>query len=332
MKRIYIYLTAFILLLLPSKVSASGMSISIRCSGTEVNKQTTCVVTGNPDGGVSAASGSISINGSSVEYVSSSSGALNGNVNSNSFNLYGSTQSSPFTLFTLTFNAKSAGTTTINVTLNYITDGEFNDVTINQTVSGTITVTEPAPQTQPEQPAVQQPTQPSTNTSQPAKQEAKKETVKEDNKKEEVKEEKKEEVVEEKKLDITKFSVVGYDIAFKVDKYNYQLYVDRNVEALYIIVEGNGIEVVGDKEVNIKDKNKIIVNVKEGDISKDYTIKLIRNYDKEKGNIVSKSEDSSNINNILLCSTTCLGITTLGAGVYIINEIRKGKKNGIKKR
>ena len=330
MKKIYFYI-GLLLLLVPLKVSASSMSIGISCGDGNVGDSITCVVRGTPDNGATAAQGTISINGGSAEYVSANTGSLNGNVSSSSFNLYGSTQTSTFNLFTITFKAKSAGNTTVNVNLTYISDGEFADVYLSNSAFATIHVNDPQQQqTQPQQNQTQpqQQTQPANNnantTTQTTKQETKvttkQETKQEETKKEEVKEEpkKEEKIVAKEKLKIDKFYVVGYDIAFDSEKLDYTIDIKDDVKDIYIVVEGTNLEVEGDKEINIEGKNRVVVRIKSGNTTEEYTIKLNR--------VSETIETKTDMDPIFIGTTGLFALTTIGCIGYIVYLKKKGKK------
>ena len=206
---------------------------------------------------------------------------------------------------TFTFNKSTPGTYTVTLTGD-ITDYDTEEKTssIERTISVTIN---PAPVQQDPQPAQQSQPQGNTSTS------TTNTTNTNNNKKEEVKEEKK----ETPKLNITKFDIVGYDIKFDAEKLNYSIDISKSIKSLYIIVDGDNIEVIGDKKVDISGKDKITITVKNKDISKTYTIKLNR---KEK---VKIEKETNKINYAFIGTTFLFALTTIGSGAYIIKDKKK---------
>ena len=114
---------------------------------------------------------------------------------------------------------------------------------------------------------------------------------------------------EEIVFDIKRFEVVGYELDFDKDQYEYTIKVDRNVSKLYIIVEGTEIEIAGDKEVDIKDKDQITVIIKKDDVVKNYVIKL------DKSNELDYYIKS---NKGLKICILVLSITLLGFGAFML--------------
>ena len=149
-------------------------------------------------------------------------------------------------------------------------------------------------------------------------------TTKQEEKKEE---EKKEEVKVEKKLKVDKFEIIGYDLAFNVDKTQYELDILDGLNDLYIIVEGENLQVTGDKKVSILGKDKIEVEIKSEDISKKYIIKLNRI---SKNSIIVKQEDPKDkwttLDKILLTTTLVFLSSTLGLGTMVILNKKKNVK------
>ena len=211
----------------------------------------------------------------------------------------------------VTVIANNVGNTTISIILDDV--GTFDNEELTGTKIVNITVTEP-PKPDPEpQPA--QPSQPQSNTNNNTSSTSKTTTTQTETKKEETKEEKKEEekveVKEEPKLKINKFYVVGYDINFNLDKLDYAIDINKDVKAIYIVVEGTDLEVEGDKEINIVGKNRVVVRVKSGSTIEEYTIKLNR-IDKE------EKEKKNNLNPIFIGTTALFALSTIGLGTYII--------------
>lgn len=212
----------------------------------------------------------------------------------------------------VTVTANNVGNTTISIILDDV--GTFDNEELTGTKIVNITVTEPPkPNPEPVQPS--QPVQ-NNNYNNASTSKASSETKKEETKKEETttienKEEPKEEKVEEPKLKIDEFYIVGYNINFKQDKLDYTIDVDNNLKAIYIVVNGENLEVTGDKEVNIVDKNRVVVRLKSGNTIEEYTIKLNRIQKEEK-------KDKCNLTPIFIGTTVLFALTTIGLGTYII--------------
>ena len=317
MRKIGLYIIGVLMLLLPTKASAEAtVSLSVNCGSGQVGDTITCTVYASPSEGLTSAQGSIHIEGNAVSFVSASSSSLNGNVNSNSFNLYGSTQTSTFALFTVTLKANAAGNASLAVTLNSFSDGNFEDVNTSISRTGNITVTEPPkPNPEPVQPS--QPVQ-NNNYNNASTSKASSETKKEETKKEETttienKEEPKEETkVEKQKLKIDKFYVVGYDIGFSPEKLDYTIDIDKNLKAIYIVVSGENLEITGDKEIDIVGKNRVVVRLKSGNTTEEYTIKLNRI------GIEEEKKKDCDLNPIFIGTTVFFALTTIGLVTYTI--------------
>ena len=289
-------------------------------------------------GGVNVSIGSLRIEkGRSATFtISASNAAGNVIVQSNNSSIASVNSSSCFfdttlgqSSCTITVTGVSAGNTSISVILDDV--GTFDNEELSGTKTVNIEVYEPAPPVQQTQPANNNPA-PSVNTnnnSNSNNQSSNNKTEKkEETKKEEKQEEKKEEKTEikEVKLDITKFDVVGYDLLFKENVYDYDLDILDNVSDLYIIVEGKDISVTGDKKVDIIGKKKIVVSIKNGDITKNYTINL----NKIKRSDLIKKEDTSNsfttFDKILLTTSIVFFGSTIALGLININFIKKYRK------
>jgi len=218
---------------------------------------------------------------------------------------------------TFTLSPSSAGTYTVTLTGD-ITDYDTEVKTDGINKSVTVTFTNPAPQPdpEPEKPSEPEPVQPSqpqnnnyNNNSNTNQTETKKEEKQEEKKEEEIKKEEKK--VEKEKLKISKFYVVGYDINFRQDKLDYTIDIDDSLKAIYIVVDGENLEISGDKEVNIVGKNRVVVRLKSGNTIEEYTIRLNR---KEK----EEEKKENNLTPIFIGTTVLFALTTIGLGTYII--------------
>jgi len=210
----------------------------------------------------------------------------------------------------VTVTANNVGNTTISIILDDV--GTFNNEELTGTKIVNITVTEPPkPNPEPVQPSQPVQSNNNTSTSKASSESKKEETKKEETTGVENKEEEKQEVKEEPKLKINKFYVVGYDINFNLDKLDYAIDINKDVKAIYIVVEGTDLEVEGDKEINIVGKNRVVVRVKSGSTIEEYTIKLNR-IDKE------EKEKKNDLNPIFIGTTALFALSTIGLGTYII--------------
>lgn len=75
---------------------------------------------------------------------------------------------------------------------------------------------------------------------------------------------------------ITNIKVVGYDIKFDANKYEYDINVGTDVTALYIMVEGENLEAANPGEIDIKDKDSVEVSIPIGDKTFKYIFKIHR--------------------------------------------------------
>ncbi len=117
-------------------------------------------------------------------------------------------------------------------------------------------------------------------------------------------------VVVVKEMKVNTFDIVGYNINFDVNVTDYTIEVSPNVEELYIIVNGDDINVTGDKEVDIKDKNEIVVTLQNETDTKDYTIHINRTASTETTPIPTKPTETKS-NNLFLYTTVGLAIVCL---------------------
>lgn len=129
----------------------------------------------------------------------------------------------------------------------------------------------------------------------------------------------KEQPKEPKPLDITKFEILGYDIKFKNDVTNYELKIDKNLKKLYLVIEGNEITVEGNGIVDITNKDKIVVKIKNSEQEVDYTINL----KKQALGAVVQTEDRGNI---FMATTIIFGWSTIILAIFLVKDITKYKK------
>lgn len=129
----------------------------------------------------------------------------------------------------------------------------------------------------------------------------------------------KEQPKEPKPLDITKFEILGYDIKFKNDVTNYELKIDKNLKKLYLVIEGNEISVEGNGIVDITNKDKIVVKIKNSEQEVDYTINL----KKQALGAVVQTEDRGNI---FIATTIIFGWSTIILAIFLVKDITKYKK------
>ena len=123
--------------------------------------------------------------------------------------------------------------------------------------------------------------------------------------------------------EITRFEVVGYDINFNKDIHNYEINVDENLKKLYIIVEGKNITTEGNKEVDISDKDEIVVKIKDTKETKEYNIKInkksnVKEVIKEKTEVVVKEKKTNNV--VYIVSTIILAAVVIFETIYIIRK------------
>lgn len=216
---------------------------------------------------------------------------------------------------TYTLNTSKVGTYTVSLKGD-ITD---YDTEVNSTINKSVTVTVKSKPTTTTttKPTTTKPTttKPTTTTTTP-----------------------KPEVIEP--IKISKFDIIGYNIDFNNDKLEYEINVDKDVTKLYIIVEGNSITTSGDKIVDIKDKDEIIVKITKKTLSKEYKIKINRKktedelkevITKEFEEAKRKEEESKKLEikeetienksiNIFLISTIILGIISIIEFIIIIKR------------
>ena len=116
--------------------------------------------------------------------------------------------------------------------------------------------------------------------------------------------------------EITKFEIVGYNIDFDIDKYDYTINVLDNVEELYILVEGSNISSKGTGNINIDGKNQIQVEVTSQTGTKIYNININRDI---------KSKEPQNKSNYLLYILIFFGMIIIII-ISIVIIFRKDKK------
>ena len=176
---------------------------------------------------------------------------------------------------TITITGKKAGKATIRVKLKDIATFDGEELTGNKDI--TVTVKEEAPKQSSDSKKDNQ------STSDSKKDNKSTSDNKSDNKKE-----------EKKEIDVKRFEIVGYDITFNKNISEYSINVDKGVNKLYIIVEGNDFDATGDKEVDIKDKDYVTVLLSNSDEKKEYKININRIEEKVIEKEIVKENDGDN--------------------------------------
>ena len=151
--------------------------------------------------------------------------------------------------------------------------------------------------------------------------EVKEETIKEKNKEEQ---NNSTETVEnkensKKKLTITKFEIVGYNVKFNVNKKKYLIDILENTTELYVIIEGDNIEVSQQGKINIKNKDLIEISISNQDVKNTYKIKLNR-VSKEKKTEVETKDKS------ILFILILVFIIVMTSIIIIVNKIKKRRR------
>lgn len=131
----------------------------------------------------------------------------------------------------------------------------------------------------------------------------------------------KEPAKELKPLEITKFEVLGYDLKFDRDTKIYELKIDKNVTKLYLIVEGKDITIEGNGIVDITDKDKVTLKIKNSDQEVEYTINL-----KKQALGANVIANTKNQGNIFMATTVIFGWSTLILAFFLVKDIIKFKK------
>ena len=269
---------------------------------------------------VNAASGSVSVNPRSLNIVKGSSANITLSYNNvagsidvtNSNSSIASISASNFfvdtslsgTSDTLTVTGLNVGSTTITIKLTDV--ATFADEELTGEYKVTVNVTEPAPA--PTQAPVQQTTTKKANTGTvviPPTIEQPTEPVTEP--------------ITETIIDITKFQIVGYDINFNKDVFEYTIDVYNTVKELYLIVEGNEIE-VSQGLISIDGKDSITVPIKKNDKELIYTIKINR-ITNENNSTVPTQDTSSSYKGLkisIIVVSVVLLIETLVSAYYFI--------------
>ena len=221
-----------------------------------------------------------------------------------------------------TLDTSRPGTYTITLSGD-ITDYDSEITTYpNQVVTVTVSERPVVPDNKPE------PSQPATNNTNTNNNSNynNKNNINNNTQNEEVAEQPQEEVVEEKKLNITKFEIVGYEILFSPDKYSYSIDVLDGVSDLYIIVEGEDIETTGTGRVSISGLNEITISVKYNEVVYNYKIKLNKVNPRKITAAVNTPIDESwtTREKILLSTTLIFGVSTFG--FCTVHFVGKNKK------
>ena len=181
----------------------------------------------------------------------------------------------------ITITGKKEGTVTIRVNLKDI--ATFDEIELKGNKDITVTVKKPVIAN-------------NTKTSSSSKQDDTNKTNNKNNTSTSSKSENKETTknVPKKEMVINRFEIVGYDINFNKEMNEYSINIDKNVNKLYIIVDGEDLTVIGDKEVDIKDKEYIIVSVSNKDEQIHYKININRIEEKIIEKEVIKENDIEN--------------------------------------
>ena len=124
-------------------------------------------------------------------------------------------------------------------------------------------------------------------------------------------------------VNITNFKVVGYNIAFNKDTNEYDIKVARNVDELYIIVEGEEILVDNVGVINIKDKDSVDVIVKKGETTLTYKLNIIRD-EEVKGAVEETKEVVPKGYIIGIVGLAIFSVIILFVLLYYLSTTRKG--------
>ena len=124
-----------------------------------------------------------------------------------------------------------------------------------------------------------------------------------------------------KEIKVSKFNIVGYNINFDPNVFEYTIEVAPNVNNLYIDLKGENFTATGDKEVNIEGKNSVVVSLKNGDKVQDYTININRTEAAVAPEIKEVVKEVVKTNNTFLYTTIVLAIVCVVLGALLI----KGK-------
>ena len=121
-----------------------------------------------------------------------------------------------------------------------------------------------------------------------------------------------------KEIDIKRLEIVGYNIDFSKDKKEYNIDVLNSVNKLYIIVEANDVNVVGDKDIDITNKDFVIVRVSNDTNAIEYKININR--------VESAKSKPTEDNNILLYMLYFfLGTSVILSVIVIKLSLKKNK-------
>ena len=123
------------------------------------------------------------------------------------------------------------------------------------------------------------------------------------------------------KIEISEFKIVGYNIDFNSDQKEYTIDVSETVDELYVIVNGNDIEVLNSGVVNIKDKESIDITVKKDNQEVVYKIYL------ERGSVKGVSTTKESINDKLILTIIILSIVVIGLIVFMLYYLLSIKKS-----
>ena len=287
MKKIIKVLSLVLIILFTKDVYAASASIS--ASKTTATKGENVTITVNCNG----AAWNLHLNGSINDSVV---GYNNNGKNENC--------SKSFSL-----NTQNIGTYTINLTGD-ITDQDETEADINNSV--TVTVVEPQPVSN----------NSSNNTNVNNNKNSNNENKKVEEKKEEEKStdnvEKEEKSIQTKeKLKITKFEIVGYNVKFNVNKKKYLIDILENTTELYVIIEGDNIEVSQQGKINIKNKDSFEITISNQDVKNTYKIKLNR---------ISKEKEVKEKDKSILFILIPVFIIVMTSIIIIVNKNKNKKR------
>ena len=287
MKRIRRFLIIIIISILSINVDAASCSISANKKTINVGETTTVTVN------VFAGTWNLAISGPSSEPIVGMD--MNGNVS---------------TTKNYSFTPTSSGTYTFKLTgdmTDYDTDvtttGINKSVTITVNNAPVVQTTTPVPTTK--KTTVPRTTKQGTIVVEPAPVE---ETTTTEMTTEVIAEAPKEDLV------INSFKIVGYDLNFDSNNLEYTIDVYKDVNELYIIVDGENLNFINNGLVNIDNLSNIKVLVSNGIVQKEYTININR---------VGEKQTTSNrglIVCIIVLSIFTLLISSVSLYYYVIRK------------
>ena len=201
----------------------------------------------------------------------------NGNVsiNKGKFDLDG--LSSPDST-TITITGNQIGSSVINLALN---GADINETPLTHTISINVNVVEPTTKA----PTTEATTEPTTTTEATT--------------------------IAPSDISINNIKIVGYNLEFDKNKNEYTINVDKDTNELYVIVEGDNLDVEGNGLIDIKDKDSFDIKVKQGGSELTYKIKLNKTEGKKSNNI-----------GLYICITV-LSLLALGLTILVVYLAKK---------